>query len=441
MLWHKQLQRHKHLNNLNNKLSIEVNITPPHKGGVFLCLMIFIIMNLQEDINRIKEIMLIEQKSVSSSCKSKWDPLLPKAKKYMKDWVSNPTTRQKFENNWGITAAKKGMSSKLRTDRVKTAYDSIVSAVSGLGTDKTKLLNAISTLSANEFKLVLKSFSDKRTGYSNFQDMVNQEFDRYDLEDANKLKEILKNKRLQSEVGIAKNKFGETFFHDFTMYVDERIDATLEYDILGSTVDSIFDKYLKIIDNATIRYYNGDDNAYAFVNRNEPTIINVNCSLNDPTPYSSLVHEIQHLLYFTKPLNPKTKIENVFGTYVNTTSTGQKDQSSKNLRQTAQNLGVNEKYLQAFLYTDKSDPEYGCRNTEKMSNIMSIRSLFNLGPNDKITFEMIKPYLIGQKNQQDIYWLLNCWASKGFPDINQMLDRINQLAFQQTSSSGDRNLA
>ena len=405
-------------------------------------------MNLQEDINRIKEIMLIEQKrtySVSSSCKSKWDPLLPKAIKYMKDWVSNPTTRQKFENNWGITAAKKGMSSKLRTDRVKTAYDSIVSAVSGLGTDKTKLLNAISTLSANEFKLVLKSFSDKRTGYSNFQDMVNQEFDSYDLEDANKLKEILKNKRIQSEVGIAKNKFGNTFFYDFTMSVDERIDATLEYDILGSTVDSIFDKYLEIINNATIRYYNGDDddNAYAFVNSNEPTIINVNCSQNDPAPYNTLVHEIQHLLYFIKPLNPDIKIENVFGTYANnrTSSTGQTDPSIKNIKQTSQNLGVNEYYLRYFYNVAKLNPEYSCEHTEKMSNIMAIRSKFNLSPNDKITFEMIKPYMMGNKDDTDITWLLSCWASKGFPEINQILGRINQLAFQQTSSSGDRNLA
>jgi len=402
-------------------------------------------MNLQEDINRIKQVMLIEQKSVSSSCKSKYDPLLSKAKKYMKDWVSNPTTRQKFENNWGITAAKKAMHSKLRTDRVKTAYDSIVSAVSGLGTNKTKLLNAISTLSANEFKLLLKSFSDKRTGYSNFQDMINQEFDGYDLDDANKLKEILQNKRIQSEVRTAKDGFGQIFFYDFTMYVDERIYADLEFDILWSTVDSIFDKYLEIIDNATIKYYNGDDddNAYAFVSSNEPTIINVNCSLNDTEPYETLVHEIQHLLYFFTPLNPDTKIEKVFGTYANnrTSSTGQTDPIIKNMKQTSQNLGVNEKYLQTFYNLAKLNPEYICEHTEKMSNIMAIRSLFNLRPNDKITFEMIKPYLMGQKKHTDINWLLGCWASKGFPEINQVLGRINQLALQQTSSSGDKNLA
>jgi len=390
--------------------------------------------------------MLIEQKSVSSSCKSKWDPLLPKAKKYMKDWVSNPTTRQKFEKNWGITAAKKGMYSKLRTDRAKTAYDSIVSAVSGLGTNKTKLLNAISTLSANEFRLVLNSFSDKRSGYLNFDGMINQEFDQYDLEDAIKLKEILKNKGIYSEVRTAKNKAGQTLFHKFITFVDDRINVTLESEILdGWTVDLIFKRYLEIIDNVIIRYYNGDDddNFFAYVNSDELIIINVNCSNNDPTPYNTLVHEIQHLLYYIKPLNPDIKIEKVFGTYANPTSTKQTSQNGKNIKQTAQNLGVNEKYLNYFygVAKNESDPEYSCRHTEKMSNIMSIRSLFNLGPNDKLTFEMIKPYLIGQKHQTDITWLLSCWASKGFPNINHMLKRINELAFQQTSSSGDRNLA
>ena len=384
---------------------------------------------------------LIEQQSVSYSCKSKYDTLLPKAQKYMKDWVSNPTTRQKFENNWGITAAKKGMSSELRTDRVKTAYDSIVSAVSGLGTDKTKLLNAISTLSANEFKLVLKSFSDKRTGYSNFQDMVNQEFDRYDLKDANKLKEILKNKRIQSEVRTAKNSFGETFFHDFTMYVDERIDATLEYDILGDTVDSIFKRYIEIIDNVVLRYYNKNDGALAFVQYHEEIIINLNCSYNDTEAYETLVHEIQHLLYFKKPLNPDIKVEKIFKTPA---KPGTKKQTGTNdtlFKQISQNLGVSQQSLNYFYNLGKSKGEYSCDHSEKMSNIMAIRSLFNLSPNDKITFEMIKPYMMGNKWHGDINFLLSCWASKGFPDINNTLNRINQLAFQQTSSSGDRNLA
>jgi hypothetical protein len=384
---------------------------------------------------------LIEQQSVSSSCKSKYDTLLPKAQKYMKDWVSNPTTRQKFERNWGITVVKDAMYSKLRTDRVKTAYDSIVSAVSGLGTNKSKLLNTISTLSPNEFKLLLNSFSDKRTGYFNFQDMINQEFDRFDLEDARKLREILKNKGIQSSLRTVENSYGELLFHDFTMNADKSAGSSIEYDILGDTVDSIFKRYIEIIDNIVIRYYNKNDGVYAFVHQQEPIIINVNCFYNDPDPYGTLVHEIQHLLYYKKPLNPDIKIEKIFKTPA---KPGEKKQTGTNdtlFKQISQDLGVSQQHLTNFYNLAKSDGEYSCDHSEKMSNIMAIRSLFNLSPNDKITFEMIKPYMTGNKRHTDITWLLSCWASKGFPDINNTLNRINQLAFQQTSSSGDRNLA
>jgi hypothetical protein len=384
---------------------------------------------------------LIEQQSVSSSCKSKYDTLLPKVQKYMKDWVSNPTTRQKFERNWGITVVKDAMYSKLRTDRVKTAYDSIVSAVSGLGTNKSKLLNTISTLSPNEFKLLLNSFSDKRTGYFNFQDMINQEFDRFDLEDARKLREILKNKGIQSSLRTVENSYGELLFHDFTMNADKSAGSSIEYDILGDTVDSIFKRYIEIIDNIVIRYYNKNDGVYAFVHQQEPIIINVNCFYNDPDPYGTLVHEIQHLLYYKKPLNPDIKIEKIFKTPA---KPGAKKQTGTNdtlFKQISQDLGVSQQHLTNFYNLAKSDGEYSCDHSEKMSNIMAIRSLFNLSPNDKITFEMIKPYMTGNKRHTDITWLLSCWASKGFPDINNTLNRINQLAFQQTSSSGDRNLA
>jgi hypothetical protein len=385
--------------------------------------------------------LIEQQQSVSYSCKSKYDTLLPKAQKYMKDWVSNPTTRQKFENNWGITAAKKGMSSKLRTDRVKTAYDSIVSAVSGLGTNKSKLLNTISTLSPNEFRLLLNSFSDKRTGYFNFQDMINQEFDRFDLEDARKLREILKNKGIQSSLRTVENSYGELLFHDFTMNADKSAGSSIEYDILGDTVDSIFKRYIEIIDNVVLRYYNKNDGALAFVQYHEEIIINLNCSYNDTEAYETLVHEIQHLLYFKKPLNPDIKVEKIFKTPA---KPGTKKQTGTNdtlFKQISQNLGVSQQSLNYFYNLGKSKGEYSCDHSEKMSNIMAIRSLFNLSPNDKITFEMIKPYMMGNKWHGDINFLLSCWASKGFPDINNTLNRINQLAFQQTSSSGDRNLA
>ena len=140
-------------------------------------------------------------------------------------------------------------------------------------------------------------------------------------------------------------------------------------------------------------------------------------------------------------MNPDIKIEKIYGTYANTTSTGQTYENVAVLKKISQNLGVSQSHLNWFYDLAKQKGKYSCEHTEKMSNIMAIRAKFNLSPNDKITFEMIKPYMMGNEEDTDITWLLSCWASKGFPDINQMLNRINQLAFQQTSSSGDRNLA
>ena len=140
-------------------------------------------------------------------------------------------------------------------------------------------------------------------------------------------------------------------------------------------------------------------------------------------------------------MNPDIKVEKIFKTPA---KPGTKKQTGTNdtlFKQISQNLGVSQQSLNYFYNLGKSKGEYSCDHSEKMSNIMAIRSLFNLSPNDKITFEMIKPYMMGNKWHGDINFLLSCWASKGFPDINNTLNRINQLAFQQTSSSGDRNLA
>jgi hypothetical protein len=66
-----------------------------------------------------------------------------------------------------------------------------------------------------------------------------------------------------------------------------------------------------------------------------------------------------------------------------------------------------------------------------MSNIMAIRSLFGIKAGGKITLNMIMPYIKLEKDSGNISWLLLCWAERGFPDINGMLDDINKLAFKQ----------
>jgi hypothetical protein len=81
---------------------------------------------------------------------------------------------------------------------------------------------------------------------------------------------------------------------------------------------------------------------------------------------------------------------------------------------------------------NSEDPGYVCRETEKMSNIMSIRKTLNIKPGGVITYDMLKPYITLQKRDGDMDWILMCWAKNYFPDINIMLNKINQLAANQS---------
>jgi Zn-dependent peptidase ImmA (M78 family) len=85
-------------------------------------------------------------------------------------------------------------------------------------------------------------------------------------------------------------------------------------------VNNIFKEYINTINKLTLVFYdkyNAKDsrrrNAYAFVSPDsDNTKIHINCSLNDKTPYETLIHEIQHILYNIKPLNPEKQVGDVF---------------------------------------------------------------------------------------------------------------------------------
>jgi hypothetical protein len=205
-------------------------------------------------------------------------------------------------------------------------------------------------------------------------------------------------------------------------------------------------------------------NSFAFVNRSEPNKIFVNCSQNDTDPYGTLIHEIQHLLYYIKPLNPDVQIGKVFvdsNTKKSTPKTffdfkenpKQKtffydeelfnsNEISK-LDSTSTQIGVPSESLQKILRKaknyEKRKPGYVCRATEKMSNITAIRNLFGVKPGQNITKEMVLPYIKGEKNHTDVSWVLDCWALKGFPDLNGMLNKINDLAYQNANQNNNSN--
>ena len=250
---------------------------------------------------------------------------------------------------------------------------------------------------------------------------------------------------------ITKSKFKK----NWNVGVDNKID--------GITVDDLFKKYINTLnpinlvyyDNITSKYVNvqGD---YAYVNKSEPTKIYVNCSQDDDTPYETLIHEIQHTLYNIKPLNPSVKIGDVFvndktkkmtpSTFFSSNSSQNNiESSSTNIESVAKTYNINKDTLNWWLNVAKVDeketPGYSCRTTEKMSNIMAIRKHFNLKPGGNITKEMLIPYIEGDKNDTNIYWVLSCWALNGFPDINIMLNKINQLAYQDTKQNNNTRIA
>jgi len=247
-------------------------------------------------------------------------------------------------------------------------------------------------------------------------------------------------------------------------------------------VDDIFEEYIDCINNLKLIFYDKtmshmpnaawvgsnirtDKSAYAFVNKTTPENIYVNCSLTDNDPLGTLIHEIQHLLYHIKPLNPSITIQNAFlkpgdkKLSIKDALTGDKKLSikdaligaskkninnSKDLINAAQSLGVEEYNLDDWLRRSKkentSDPGYMCRETEKASNIQSVRHLLNIKPGQNITPQMLKPYINGEKYHTDITWILLCWASKGFKDINLFLSDLNKLAYQETNQTDNTRL-
>ena len=220
-----------------------------------------------------------------------------------------------------------------------------------------------------------------------------------------------------------------------------------------NNINNAFKKYFDILNNLNLIYYDQtmpdeDMGALAHVNGWKSLYdVHINCSINDTELVQTLVHEIQHLIYHVKPLNPAKKINNAFvdknkksetiGSFFNNLLSPLIQKNlSKIIKDTSKKLNI--PYYDLEYWKDLSikrgkdeDPGYICRETEKMSNIMAIRSLFGIKAGGKITLNMIMPYIKLEKDSGNISWVLMCWAERGFPDINGMLNEINALAFKQ----------
>jgi hypothetical protein len=403
----------------------------------------------------------------------------------------------------------------LEQSNVVSAYNDIVAASSGLGTNPDKILKAFDKIrNLKDFTKLLSMFKDKKTGYGRFSDMINQEYERDNYDDAVKLKQKLYPLGVMVSFNTARNGFGQDVFRgNFTFKYNSSqntkqnntsnkncvnktkpllsaakknwVDwlsspitkqkfiknwSDKDYDI--NDVNRIFKNYINSLNNLKLIFYNnsmdsiegvdlnGSRNSYAFVTKVSPNNIFFNCSLNNNDSLGTLIHEIQHILYYIHPLNPDHKVEKLF-VDKNTKKLGPFDflsklfknstdnNSNKLLSQSIQNVStkygvkpnyLNNLYSNSYQY-EKKNPGYACSMNEKMSNIMSMRKLFNIKPGQNITLEMLNPYIKGEKRDGNVSWLLSCWALKKFPDINTLINNMNQLAYQDFKKQDNSRLA
>ena len=395
---------------------------------------------------------------------------------------------------------------------IQKAYNEIVDGAKyWMGTDKTKILKAFDYIkNVQDFKTLISMFKDKRTGYGSFEEMINKEYDRQDFKDIIKLRDKLYSIGVNLSFNSGENIVGNPLFLEGVKisYVNKTPIKSLqlvpkecsskwqpqlekaknywiqwlsspitknkflnnwkkvEKNMTSAEVGNIFKKYIDSLRVLKLYYFDSklipkESNSYAFVNRSEPDKIFVNCSKNDEDPYGTLIHEIQHLLYYIKPLNPNVQIGDVFVDSNTKKSTPKTFFDSKQktffydyeeafnpieiakLNSTSNQIGVPSESLREILRyaknKEKKKPGYVCRETEKMSNIMSVRNLFGVKSGQNITKEMVLPYIKGEKNHTDVDWILFCWALRGFSDLNGMLNKMNQLAYQKTNQNNNSN--
>ena len=421
------------------------------------------------------------------------------------------------ENQYGLLLEQLNISSK---------YNDIVDASSGPGTDPDKILNALNNIKdVKEFKTLLSMFKDKKTGYESFEEMVNQEYDRFNYDDIVKLKDRLSSLGVIVSFRKSENNFGQNLFsgnfkiqsyltrtpktsrqknslHDKELYdryintyepllsqakkywidwlsnpitKEKFIKNWSDKNYSSDDVNNIFKNYLNSLNKLKLFFYNnftetinnvdiGDNEkrAYAFVSNGVPNNIYVNSSIENKNnnKLGTMIHEIQHLIYDIHPLNPDVKVGELFVNkntkkigpfdFFNDFSTVYNDNHkinyslSQNSIKTSKLYNVDYAILQNLLVNatevEKKSPGYSCNENEKMSNISGIRKLFNIKPGQDITVKMLTPYIKGQKKDINISWLLICWALKDFPDISEIVNKINQLAYQDFQKQNNTRL-
>lgn len=241
-------------------------------------------------------------------------------------------------------------------------------------------------------------------------------------------------------------------------------------------LQEVYSKYFNLFSQIKIFYIgactnSNDSGFYAFVNKENPTTINYSgeksITVTDQFIEETLIHEIQHLLYFIQPMSPELKIQNCFN--VNNKPKGilknfiknifkgkSKKNSPVNIDIISKNFGISLEEA-STLYTKLSSElsssltksnnfNYITDDNENYSRVMELRKKFGIQPGQNLTSLNFKPIIktiiesidnnkgfdTVMSTSPGTYWILLHWAYKGFPDFDSILNNLNQLAYQST---------
>jgi hypothetical protein len=240
-------------------------------------------------------------------------------------------------------------------------------------------------------------------------------------------------------------------------------------------IDEVYKQYFNTLNKINfvyaglcteIRYDNG---FYAWVtegdsNPNVYVSLWNNMNRSDEFIEETLIHEVQHILYFIQPMSPELKIDNCFNVKTKNKVSGLKKIISNlfkfnkkpniNLKGIINNFGIDNEsakkvydFFNLELEREKQRGKEGyiTNTNENYSRVMELRKKFNINPGENLTISNFKPFIDEllkstdynsyfnwlNKHSAGVYYFLLHWAYKGFTDFNMLLNDVNSLAMQQ----------